>query len=205
MTVVTVLTCPRSASYVEATLDWVDRELAGSGIKRYLICDREIRYRAEWVSVLAPIGRNALGATDNKFPGWEALRIAKTLREDLLFLEDDVVLRPATRLIDLLGYRVRPEAAWASFYHPHKLPGLYSAASFVFSQAVLIPKRTLDWITQLPTLITGDWEHVHGFDTALSVMGRSEFCRYEQAANHVDHVGLISAAHPERDNASIFG
>lgn len=177
---ISILTCPRpdGVSYVEPLLEAIQAELPDERLE--IVRD---------VPTSPP---------NNKHTGWRALALAAEHGEDLLFLEDDV--RPAFpgALAAAAAYEVPAWAAFTSLHQPRPAATLGAIAALVFqmSQAVKIPRRSLDWLLRFPTTARGDWEAATGFDLALAAAGRAAAWSYEQAESYFRHVGVVSAARP---------
>jgi len=195
---VSVMTCPRpgGVSYLDGTLAAVDADLAHR--PRLLVCDGpEPRKPEGWFAALVPARRRAArGLPDNRVPGWAAIWVAFSMGADLLFLEDDV--RPLTpgAFAKMAAHQVAPGAAFTSFYHRDRKPGIHDAAVFNMSQAVLLPSATVADLWQDRDDPATD--QVVGVDLAIAILGRGRRWRFEQTAPLVEHVGKYSAAMPGR-------
>lgn len=177
---ISVLTCPRPGgiSYIEPLLDAINTEVPEGRL--FIVRD-------------GPILRSP---PDNKFAGWRAIEEALRVSEDLLFLEDDV--RPAFdgAIREAIAYKVPEEAGYSSFHLSRfTAPGIRPSVTFMMSQAVKIPLRSLNWLVKFPNYCIGDWQAVLGFDCALASAGHAAGWFYEQKErNYFNHVGLVSAA-----------
>lgn len=193
MTLVAVLTCPRprGASYVEQTIAQVDEALGGS--RRLLVSDGPTSLRPTgWdVEVYTRTGR-----ADNKHPGWVAIRAAADAGDGLLFMEDDVLWRSSAILRAAAEHQVAPGAAFTSFFHFARVPGIYPSRVFDMSQALLLPAAAVATLAEFPGNYRGDWSSVMGFDIAVSVCGHHAGWRYELVDGRLDHVGEVSAVRP---------
>ncbi|HVT61858.1 MAG TPA: hypothetical protein VHD33_00010 [Legionellaceae bacterium] len=193
--VLTIITCPRvGASYVEATLNWVDEQSKDIDIKRYIICDSEPVFRDKWATEQIKKQWTPHSLPANKWAGWHALKIAADLKEDLIFLEDDISPKGPDALQSIIKSEVGEGIDWVSFYHPVRNPGKYPAVSFTYCQALKIPLKTVNKLIKLPNIVTGDWEGTRGFDEALAALGRG--MTFEQKSAIINHIGDISVANP---------
>jgi hypothetical protein len=189
--VVSMMTCPRphGASYLDASADAVDAELADR--PRLLLCDTVEVLRAGWTSAVMPPREKI----ENKRLAWPAFSVALSYDADLLFLEDDIKpIRPGA-FKEMARHKVAEGCAFASFYHRGRAPGVYDAGIFDMSQAVLIPAVTVRalWAARdrLPRFVPF-------VDLAIADVGRHLGWKFEQAPPLVAHVGAVSAAMPGR-------
>jgi hypothetical protein len=190
---VSVLTCsrPGGASYVEQTLAALDAAL-GSSVPKLLVSDGGVVACDGWQLLSLMKQPRTSGQIDNKRAGWYAIREARKRDCDLLFMEDDVLPLTPSSVSTMTTHEVPAELAWTSFFHRLRQPGMYPCAIFDMSQALLIPRRSIEWLADCGR---GDWQRAIGFDVAMAVAGKARGARYELAPNEVAHVGLVSAVH----------
>lgn len=142
--------------------------------------------------------------------GWELLEVTKTHADnaaafrqlldvvdgDLIFLEDDLELgHNALRFMAM--YPIPPDVAFMSWFEAtirdEARPALYRipCSSFVYSQALTLPARTLD------VLRAGDWNLDGGLDSNIATILRGQLYG-QHVPSLVQHVGRVSWAHPHR-------
>lgn len=148
---IAVLTDLRRTEYLAATIAGVDSSAPPSE-RRVIVVDGakapSAAIASGWEVVLSQKPAVAR-AGENRWSTWAAFEFAARAREDLVFLEDDVVGSPgaAARAV---GLRVPDDCAlimlyapWGDRWFPWRI-WRYRADGFSYCQALKIPLRTLD-------------------------------------------------------------
>jgi len=217
MDMLTVITCPsRRLQYTEATLDGLDR--AGADTCTRLVCcdgppegpEGSLAQICRW-----PIAIKPDGPSGTRFIMWWTFRKALEYGADrLLYCEDDLIVsRDAVHKIRAMD--IDDEHAFITFYDwkecpdPRTAAGLYTAPAMGFhndglygSQCLLIPRRTIEWVTTRNADEWGDpWPHTkNGGDCVLTwAIRQSPWPRFAvHVPSLVDHAGVTSSIEPRR-------
>ncbi len=204
--IVVVSTCPRAgADYLPDTLAALDREGAAD-LRKVVLSDGTLATKCDWpVRVREPAARSTRANL------WDAFRLAvEAGAERLLYFEDDIV--PCKNAIARMLAVECPERAALLSFHDKKrrlrrAHGLHLApardidrAGFWGLQAVSIPRRTLEYlVTKDPYSVWRFNVARHGDRAVEEFVVRSPWPRVAyHVPSLVRHVGVVSAAHPDR-------
>jgi hypothetical protein len=202
---VVVSTCPRvGADYLAGTLAALDREGAAD-LHKIVLSDGALTGACEW-----PSRERIPAAKSTRANLWDAFRCAlEAGAERLFYFEDDIV--PCKNAIARMVAVECPDRAALMSFHDKKrfrrTHGFHLApardvdrAGFWGSQAVSIPRRTLEYlVTQDPYSVWRLNLARHGDRTIEEFVVRSPWPRVAyHAPSLFRHVGVVSAAHPDR-------
>lgn len=188
---IVVLTCARSPSYADATLQQI--ETCVRGRKTLLVDGVDLLPPPGWEVVYHP---RPVEPPQNKWTAWEAFRIADRANEDLCFFEDDLEFsKNAPSFIE--DFPVPDDLAFVTFFSPWIDPtwpiGLWRhhAHSYTMAQALKFSRQTVRALVackeEAMVIAPG------GFDEALHHIATTRRWRYGiMNPGIVQHVGVES-------------
>lgn len=188
---IVVLTCARTPSCAEATLQQIDE--CANGRKLLLVDGVDLISRPGWDTVCHP---RPIVPPQNKWTAWEAFKIADRAGEDLCFFEDDLEFSKNAPIF-IEDFVVPDDLAFVTFFSPWIDPtwpiGLWRhhAHSYTMAQALKFSRRTVRALAAYKeeAMAIGPG----GFDEALHHIAVKHRWRYGiMNPGIVQHVGVAS-------------
>lgn len=163
-------------------------------ITSIITCDLRTDYLSQTMSNVKSFGLDPIvfhdtyehSLPDNKSIAFDAMKYAYDKKEDLLFLEDDILIQDKS----LIAYNVPDNCLFTSFYNSYLTTGRHSCIRFGECQALLLPIKALQYILMKKEGCQSELNLIRGLGPALKLICRG--CWFEVTKPMVSHIGYNS-------------
>ncbi len=210
MNLISVTTCPRKdgTSYLERTLTRLNATGANEWCNRRIVfadgCYPEVPRNWQRIGYTGPSG--------SRIAMWRVLRHAQIIKaRQLLYLEDDITCCE-NFCSWALDVHIPHDAGFVSFFRkitqPNPVIGAFEklgAQHFRWTQALLIPARTIEYLTAIDPLTIASqnpnrrpYDNINANDEVLGLIMAQSPTPYYFLSHYsmVDHLGAVSSIHP---------